>query len=243
MLSKKIASSLMSLIAIFALVFVASSAKAVGFEVPIPNETRIPKDGYLVIAKDISGSGVRDNPGNDKDEPNASERTPAQLLYNLVEVTGWPNLETFMIHGGIVDVVAPEKVVISEIMWGSDVSLSTSSNSQWIKLKNKSGKSLLTGDGNYKFIFYGPNETPPAKGADGSLPSGVTDRVGTLTNEGSYWSLAGKGQSGRTGSGDGTVPIISMSRVADAAGKPRDGQMASSWMQSTPQRSTLSSPV
>ena len=62
MLSKKIASSLMSLIAIFALVFVASSAKAVGFEVPIPNETRIPKDGYLVIAT------VRDNPA---------------LLYNL----------------------------------------------------------------------------------------------------------------------------------------------------------------
>ena len=119
-------------------------------------------------------------------------------------------------------------------MWGSDASLSPSSNSQWIELKNKSGKSLLTGDGNYKFIFYAPNETPPAKGADGSLPSGVTDRVGTLTDERVFWLIAGKGQSGQTGSGDGTVPIISMSRVADAAGKPRDGQMASSWMQSTP---------
>ena len=216
MLSKKIASSLMSLIAIFALVFVASSAKAVGFEVPIPNETRIPKDGYLVIAKDISGSGVRDNP---------------------VEVTGWPNLETFLGNGGIVDVVAPEKVIISEIMWGSDASLSPSSNSQWIELKNKSGKSLLTGDGNYKLVFYIAGVTPPAKGADGSLPSGVTDRVGTITDEGVYWSIAGKGQSGRTESGDGadpTVPIISMYRVADAAGKPRNGQMASSWMQSTP---------
>ena len=53
----------------------------------------------------------------------------------------------------------------------------------------------------------------------------------------------GKGQSGRSGTGEkaadivAVVPtqsIISMYRVMDADGMPMDGQMASSWMPSTP---------
>ena len=71
-------------------------------------------------------------------------------------------------------------------------------------MKNKSGKNLLTGDGNYKLVFYGPNETPPAKvavaavAATGTLkaqpagmalPAGVTDRVGTIDEKGAYWSM------------------------------------------------------
>ena len=226
MLSKKIASSLVRLIAIFVLVFVASSAKA-QLVVQIPNDTRIPREGYLVIAKDIAGSGIA--------EP--------KLLYNLIEVSGLPDLKAFLFNdfnGGIIDVVGPEKVVISEILWGSDASLSTSSDSQWIELKNKSGKSLLTGNGNYRLIFYPANETPPAKGADGSLPSGVTDRVGTITDEGIFWSIASKGQSGRSGLGTEadtvvpTVPIISMYRVTDAAGEPMDGNTSAAWKRSTP---------
>ena len=216
----------MSLMAIFGLVFGASSAEA-QLEVQIPNDTWIPKEGYLVIAKDIAGSGVA--------EP--------RLLYNLIEVSGLPNLERFLFNnfnGGIIDVVGPEKVVISEIMWGSDASLSTSSNSQWIELKNKSGKSVLTDNGNYKLIFYPDNEMPPAKGADGALPSGVTDRVGTITDAGNYWSISGQGQRGRSGLGTHagpdvpTVPIISMYRVTDAAGEPMDGNTSAAWKQSTP---------
>ena len=233
------------------------AVKAAGTEYKIGNEKRIPKDGYLVIATNIAGSGVKDNPENDKDEPKASARTPAQLLYNVIEM-GLPNLETFLANGGTIDVVGPEKVVISEIMWGSDASLSPGNNSQWIELKNKSGKSLLTGDGNYKFVFYGPNETPPAKVAVAAvaetattkaqpagmaLPAGVMDRVGTIDEKGAYWSITGKGQSGRSGEGEAaadivavvpTQAIISMYRVADADGMPMNGQMASSWMASTP---------
>ena len=228
-----------------------------GLEVPIGEKTRIPKDGYLVIATNIAGSGVKDNPENDEDEPKATARTPAQLLYNAVAI-GLPNLETFLANGGVIDVVGPEKLVISEIMWGTDASLSPNNNSQWIELKNKSGKSLLTGADNYKLVFYGPNETPPAKvavaavAATGTLkaqpagmalPAGVTDRVGTIDEKGAYWSIVGKGQSGRSGTGEkqaelvAVVPtqaIVSMYRVADADGMPMDGQMASSWMQSTP---------
>ena len=231
--------------------------KTSGLEVKIGNETRIPKDGYLVIATNIAESGVKDNPENDKDEPKATARTPAQLLYNAVQI-GLPNLETFLANGGVIDVVGPEKLVISEIMWGTDASLSPNSNSQWIELKNKSGKSLLTGDGNYKLVFYGPNETPPAKVAVAAvaetgttkaqpagmaLPAGVTDRVGTIDEKGAYWSITGKGQSGRSGTDEkqtelvAVVPtqaIVSMYRLADADGMPMDGQMSSSWMQSTP---------
>ena len=231
--------------------------KASGLEVKIGNETRIPKDGYLVIATNIGESGVADNPENDKDEPKRNARTAAQFIYNAVQI-GLPNLETFLGGGGIIDVVGPEKVVISEINWGSDASLQPHNNSQWIELQNKSGKSLLTGDGNYKLVFYGPNEAPPAKVATAAvaatatmkaqpagmaLPSGVQDRVGTIDEKGAYWSLAGKGMSGRSGLGEealqlaAVVPtqeIISMYRVLDADGMPLDGQMASSWMQSTP---------
>ena len=214
----------------------SAEAKVTGHAVEFPTEKRISKDGYLVIATNIAGSCIAKPPGSDKDEPKANERTPAQLLYNVIEVA-LPNLETFLSNGGTIDVVGPEKVVISEIMWGSDASLKPNNNSQWIELKNKSGKSLLTGDGDYKLIFYGPNETPIAKSA------GVMDRVGTIDGKGVYWSIIGKGQSGRTGVDEQpstlaalvpTQAIISMYRVADAKGLPMDGQMASSWMQSTP---------
>ena len=76
-----------------------------------------------MIATNIAESGVKDNPENDKDEPKATARTPAQLLYNAVQI-GLPNLETFLANGGVIDVVGPEKLVISEIMWGTDASLS-----------------------------------------------------------------------------------------------------------------------
>ena len=62
---------------------------------------------------------------------------------------------------------------------------------------------------------------------------------------GGYWSLAGKGQSGRTGLGEANNPelvaliptqaLISMQRSIDAiTGVVSDGTMASSWAQSTP---------
>ena len=236
--------------------------KASGVEYLIPKEIRIPNGGYLVVATDVGGSGIKDNPENDKDEPKASARTPAQLLYNAIAVA-LPNLETFLANGGTIDLVAPNDLVISEIMWGSDASLVDNNKSQWIEIQNNSGASILTGDKTHKFIFYGPNETPPAKTAavaatattaavPAALPSGVVDRVGTITDAGAYWSLAGKGQSGRSGVGEealqlaAVVPtqsIISMYRVmvpstdptaAAGAMMPAYGNTSAAWMQSTP---------
>ena len=226
-----------------------------GFSVAIPNETRIPKDGYLVVATEIAGSGIKDNPENDKDEPKPSLRTPAQLLYNVIAVATLPNLETFLGNGGTIDLVAPGDVVISEIMWGSDASLASNNNSQWIEIRNKSGASILTGDGTYKFVFYGPNETPTARtpavpatatalAVPAALPAGVADRVGTITDLGGYWQLTGKGRSGRTGVEENlpeltaivpTQALVSMYRVVDATtGEALDGNTAAAWIQSTP---------
>ena len=60
------------------------AAEAADHVVEIPKEKRISKDGYLVIATNIDGSGIAKPPGSDKDEPKAHERTPAQLLYNVL---------------------------------------------------------------------------------------------------------------------------------------------------------------
>ena len=137
-------------------------------------------------------------------------------------------------------------------MWGSDASLKVNSQSQWIEIKNTTAANIATGDKTHKLIFYGPNETVPAKTAavaatatavavPEALPAGVVDRVGTV-GAGGYWSLAGKGQSGRTGLGEEagdltalipTQALISMQRSIDVAGVAADGTMASSWAQST----------
>ena len=206
--------------------------KAAGLEVPIDKEKRIPASGYLVLAENEGGSGVKQNPGNDKDEPKANERNEAELLYNLVGESDLPNLETFLANGGTIDLVG-SGLYISEIMWGSDASLEPNNNSQWIEIANKGTSSILTGDKTHKLIFYGPNETLPDV-------STVADRVGTVGASG-HWLITGKGQSGRSGTGEkaaeivAVVPtqeLISMQRVVDAAGAPADGTMASSWVAS-----------
>ena len=203
--------------------------KTAGLEVVIPKEIRIPASGFTVFAKNNAGSGITDNPGNDKDEPKASERTPAQLKYNLVQLADLPNLETFLTNGGTIALEAPAGVYISEIMWGSDASLSPNNNSQWIEIANTGTSSVLTGDKTHKLWFYGPNETPAT--------SGVVDTVGTV-GAGGYWSIAGIGQSGRTGTGEQATDVVavvptqaltSMQRKLNADGTPADGTMKSSW--------------
>ena len=228
-----------------------------GIPISVPENTIIPKDGYLVVAKNVAGSAVR-GPGGADTSPVNTGRAPFAQTYNLV-AGAIPNLESFLTNGGTIDVAGPKSLVITEIMWGSDASLkdadvSAPSNSQWIELKNTSGAEIKAAADAYKLIFYAPNETPPAKTAavaatattlavPAALPAGVTDRVGTITDAGAYWSIAGKGQSGRTGQGEGaaaltavvpTQAIISMYRVADATDKLMDGNTAAAWTQSTP---------
>ena len=167
-------------------------------------------------------------------------------------------METFLANGGVIDVVSPHPLVISEVMWGSDASIvDDHSKSQWIELYNTGAEFKTAGDAGAEtayFVFYGPNETPPAMtpavtatattpAVPATLPAGVTDRIGTIDALGAYWSIAGKGQSGRTGVGEEaadltaiipTQPIISMYRMMDATGKVADGTLAASWMQSSP---------
>ena len=210
-------------------------------------------------------TGINLPTGHDADDntPKINERSPAELLYNAILVV-LPDLESFLGNGGTIDLVSPNAgLVISEIMWGSDASLAENSQSQWIEIHNTTAANIATGDKTHKLLFYGPNETVPAKTAAvaatattaavaAALPAGVVDRVGTITDLGAYWSLAGKGQSGRTGQGEAaadlaavipTQSLASMYRVMVPSTDPTAlagammsayGNTAAAWMQSTP---------
>ena len=229
----------------------APKAGTAGLPVVLAKEFFIPTDGYLVVADEEAGSAII-NPGGAKDAPLVT-RSPDGLKYNLNAIA-LPNLETFLANGGVIDVVSPMSLTISEIMWGSDASIEAdNSKSQWIELRNSGdGANTLDDDAATvadeatRLIFYGYGQAPAATlNADGTmtLPAGVKDRVGTIDAKGAVWSLAGKGQSGRTGAGEEalqlaavvpTQPLISMYRMMDATGKAADGTMASSWMASSP---------
>ena len=196
--------------------------KTAGIVVYIPENTIVPEDGYLVVAKDLAGSAVRDpEPGDDSDNhlnsPKLTARQPYGLTYNRI-AGGLPNLEVLLNNGGTIDVVGPTGLIISEIMWGSDASLDAPVNSQYIELRNVSGAEIKAGKEAYKLVFYGAGAT---------LPTGddIQDRVGTV-GAGGYWSVAGIGQSGRTGVGEqaaditAVVPtqeLVSMQRGYEAA--------------------------
>ena len=214
--------------------------KPAGIEVKLLNEGIIPEDGYLVVAKDAGLSAVR-SPGDAKKSPVSTGRQPFGLTYNLI-AGGLPNLEAFLINGGTIDVVAPAAgLVISEIMWGSDASIPSSFNSQYVEIRNTSGAEIKMGDGNHKLIFYPAGSTLPDMSV---AANNVQDRVGTVGDHG-YWSVTGKGQSGRTGVGEApgdvvaitpTEALVSMQRTADAAGTglAADGTDPMSWGASSP---------
>ena len=246
-----------------------AAAKAVGLKIAIPDNIIVPAGGYLVLGRD-DGDGDDNHekrtdstqiiyPGDPTVTPIlASDRQPNQQKYNVIKAA-LPNLETFLSNGGTIDVMSTG-LTVSEIMWGSDASLATPSHNQWIELYN-SGAEYKTSKA--ALIFYAPNDAVPAKTAavaatattaavPAMLPAGVSDRVGTIDDAGAYWSIAGKGQSGRTGQGEtageliAVVPtqsVVSMYRVmvpdtstgaAAGAMMPQYGNMASAWMQSTP---------
>ena len=210
-----------------------------GYRVAIPKEIRIPGGGFLVIAQNAAGSEVVVPPGSKKDPPKATERTPAQMLYNVIEDADLPNLATQFVNGVVVDVESAHGLVISEVMWGEDVSLATSSNSQYIELYNPSAGDHVTPDDDAStadvderltLVFYAPNEfgDVPAATTDATtgavtFPGRIQDRIGTLDATGAYWNPVGKGQSGRSGTTEGeltlgrgefvdAVPIVSMYR-------------------------------
>ena len=233
-----------------------------GYKVTIPKDWIIPANGYLIIAKSKSNSRI-DTSGQDADRtndtPRATHRTPAQLLYNVYETGDLPNLATQFLNGVVVDVVSQHPgLVVSEVMWGEDVSLIDRTHSQWIELYNPGAQYKTINDKDetpdvneaLTLIFYRPNEFSdvPEVGADGSLPAGVTDRIGTLGTTGAYWSPSTKGQNGASGianvqaNGDiertvapsAIIPVVSMYRMMAADGTIDNmmGQMPASWMSS-----------
>ena len=219
-----------------------------GITVGIPENTIIPAGGYLVVAENLAGSAVLDPEPSDTDNnhlhtPANPPRPPYGVTYNRLQADGLPNLETFLTNGGTIDVVGPAGLIISEIMWGSDASLADSFQSQWIELQNTSGAAITAGaDNQYRLVFYAAGTSL----MDMSVAANnIQDRVGTVGAHG-YWSIANKGQSGRTGVGEGmadvvpvipTQALISMQRAVDATsatGLAMDGTDPMSWGASTP---------
>ena len=233
-----------------------------GYKVVLPKELRIPAGGSLVIVQNYAGSEVVVPAGSKKDPPKDTERTPAQMLYNVHEASNLPNLATQFVGGVVLDLESPKtELVISEVMWGEDVSLDPSSNSQYIELHNPSGDDYVTADdaphtlGNEAttLVFYAPNEFRDAmvKDLTATLPDGtpVADRIGTLDATGAGWPLIGKGQSGRSGTtATGTagergafVPVVEIVSMYRMLGE--DGQMAASWMSSQGPKSANFDPL
>ena len=243
---------------------------AAGYRVIIPKDWIIPATGYLVIAQNAAGSEVVAGPGpagawRTDDTPRATHRTPEQLKYNVIGMSSLPNLATAFRNGVVVDVESQHAgLVISEVMWGEDVSLDPSSNSQYIELYNPGAQYKTIDDLDetpdineaLTLIFYAPNEfsAVPSVDAAGDLPTGITDRIGTLDATGKYWSPTSVGQSGRSGSTEGeltagrgafvdAVAIVSMYRGMDAAGAVDDGQEAATWMTSAGPKSANFDPL
>ena len=233
----------------------ARAEELVGIKVSVPAGIVIPGRGYLVAARN-DGDGDADThalrtdstqiiyPGDPTEENlDLTDRKPYKLKYNLIKADNLPNLEAFLANGGVIDVVSPHALVITEVMWGTDTSLGTPSHNQWIELYNAGDAYKTTADTTY-LVFYSANEILRPLNRDGTLPYGVTDRIGTVDAQNNYWSIVGKGQSGRTGQGEtvtaavAVVPrldVISMYRVADAtSGTYADGTKESSWRQSEP---------
>ena len=227
-----------------------------GYRLYIPDGWYIPAGGYLVIARNIVGSEIEAGPGpagawRTNDPPRATHRTPEQLKYNVYGTDNLPNLAQQFQNGVVVDVDSAHKLVITEVMWGEDVSQNPSSHSQYIELYNPGDAHKTPADKpdtpekdeRLTLIFYAPNEfgAVPAVDEDGNLPDRVTDRIGTLDAKGAYWSPASKGQSGSSGipledevdleitiARTPVVPIVSMYRgmVPDtSAGAAADAMM------------------
>ena len=226
-----------------------------GMWIPHGEAAMIPAGGFLVLTKDKDGSGIAYS--HEKDNENKPlKQTPAQLLFNT-RALGLPNLERHFVNGGSIylttseaDVVAGS-VVISEVNWGSDESNDDSTKSQWIEIHNTTDTAIAVAEKKWALFFFNANDSLP--GADAAFLIGVDDAGSAIDSMGTrdvstgiFWSIANKGQSGRTEglikrtAGTGAtqdvsidvgpvVPIISMQRATAADGTYADGNMASSW--------------
>ena len=214
-----------------------------GTEVVLTNKVVVPADGYLVVARVKADSLITDPGDALHGAAKIALRVSAKTqTYNLIELSTGVDLEGFLIRGGTIDLIAPAAgLSISEVMWGTD---GGDPKRQWIEIANTTDADITIGDKTHKLMLYGASETVPDM-TDATL--NIQDRVSTLYRGANYWSIAGKGQSGRTDEivkevidkiaveieVVATARLISMQRAVDTAGAYADGTMASSWSQST----------
>ena len=221
--------------------------------ISLPFSVTIPaaSPGFLIFAANAAGSGIS-IPGDALSADGlttaaAAARRPVERLYNIVDlsvasaahatVEPLPNLQNFLRDGGTIHLSGPAGLVISEIMWGTDASLSPHNHSQWIEIKNVSGAPLTAAPGTLKLHFIAPHETLPA----GTV---AIDSVGTVSPTGIPWNIFTRGQAGRTGTGEqaagvttvvAQVDLVSMQRVFSdtAQTMPEAGNLQTSWAAST----------
>ena len=143
------------------------------------------------------------------------------------------DLESFFRNGGTIQVIAGKdlmgSLIITEIMWGTQ---SGAVNNQWIELHNPGTADIVIAANTWFLGIYGPAGRSAADAA-ADTNFKVIDQMSNSPG-GAWWSVADKGQSGRTHAESG-VPIedsISMYRVI-IDGVAQDGTMASSWMKSS----------
>ena len=212
-----------------------------------PDRENLPKEQTLAQLK----YNVRETVAG---TPAARARTADEPQFEL------PNLEAFLANQGTIHLISYVRdgdkpkykmgdAYISEVMWGTDASQDPVSNSNWIEIR-RDGDKIDVDAQDWALWFYEAHETPPTtypanssyEGAIGQ-PGEIIDIIGTKASDtGLSWSIAGKGQSGRSNIDIAralqhvltpTTPLISMYRMMDATDmtKPADGTMASSWVQ------------
>ena len=164
----------------------------------IPLSGMVPSKGFLVIGH--TGASASDT---------GLSLSSAQYT----SVSGLPNLNTlFQGNGGTLELTGAAKgPIITEIMWGEDLSASDVRYSQWIEIYNASGAAINLSN-------YGLKITP-------YMPGGFTAdamAVDTVSNLGNgRWSVPGNG--GRsmavaattTSVAQAAMPLVSMHRPID----------------------------
>ena len=219
----------------------------------LPEKVVVPANGYLVVAKDKAMSLVTDPGDAEHDEADRARRDRAfKVSYNLIALDLGVNLEGFLTRGGTIDLVSPQAgLAISEVMWATD---GGSRDRQWVEISNMTDADIKFAKEKSALMLYEAGEALPDMS---DAANNIQDRVSTLYKGANYWSIAGKGQSGRIDpivkeevtDGDADVDVdievvdtsdlVSMQRAMAADGTYADGTMAGSWSMSVPPAQNL----
>ena len=179
-------------------------------EVFLPEEIIIPKEGYLILAV-----GKAEQHGIQPSPDKVADRKGPQLKYGIKNEFGLPypgtDLEAFFRAGGTIELYHRDiagnttaknadakyqaaaktydsgAVVISEIMWGRDVSLGSTDagNSQWIELYNTTGEAIGIDKHEWLLAFIQGNGT----GTTETYGMTLIDEVGNVAPR--FWGAPG----------------------------------------------------